>query len=150
MSLALKEAAQAINKLARTESDARRQLCITIAGAMDLVKKEGLVWRDWANQNLRKPDGSKWSMWTLYSYASFGRDPTKLEHLRESVNGNGRRARQALRVMRHEAAAEIVPSKHSRTLEIEKELQWLLSAWKRCSPAARRRFLKVINEEIAA
>lgn len=148
MTPALKEAAKTINRLAKQEEDSRRQLCIAIAAAMDLVKKDSnLSWREWADENLRKPDGSKWSSWTLYSYASFGRDPKKLDRLREGVNQHGKRARQALRIARQ---ATVVPAKRAATIETEKELQWLLSAWRRCSPAARRKFLEIINEEIAA
>lgn len=139
----LKEAAKTINSLIKAENDARRNLCIAIAGAMDLVKKAGLVWRDWADGNLRKPDGSKWSQWTLYSYASFGRNPEKLDHLRDSISKHGREARKALR------AIPIVPV-DNRSIEAEKELQWLLSAWKRCSPSTRRKFLKIIEKEMAA
>jgi len=60
MSLRLREAAKTINALAKQEEDTRRQLCIAIAGAMDLVKKHSnLSWSEWANENLRKADGIK-------------------------------------------------------------------------------------------
>ena len=99
----LKEAAKTINYLAKQEEDARLKLCRAIASAMDLVKKESnLSWREWAEGNLRKADGSKWSMWTLYSYASFGRDPKKLNHVRKSIAENGKNARRAMADMRRQ------------------------------------------------
>ena len=77
MSAPLQKVAARINELAKQEQDTHLRLCRAIASAMDLVKEEGLNWPQWSRQNLRKPDGSKWSMWTLYSYASYGRNPEK-------------------------------------------------------------------------
>ena len=159
MSVKLKEAAKTINALAKQEDDARRQFCIAIAGAMDLVKKESnLSWAEWADKNLRKPDGSKWSSWTLYKYASYGRDPKKLEKCRDTIADLGRRARRSLNpeLPPVAPASRMVDNRSApvhvdQEINIDKEVKWLMSAWKNASPTARKRFLKLIaGEEIAA
>jgi hypothetical protein len=160
MSAKLKEAAKTINALARQEEDARRQFCIAVAGAMDLVKKESnLTWAEWANQNLRKPDGTKWALQTLYKCAMYGRDPKKLSRSRETISDLGRRARRslnpALPVSRQSDARPIASVSNSTRVEqqvdIDKEVNWLLSAWKNAGPVARKRFLELIaGKESAA
>ena len=145
MSLELKQAAKTINELAKQEEDARLALCQAIAAAQELVHKEGLVWRTWAYENLRRADGSRWSQWTLYSYASFGRDPSKLNRVRDKINRHGRNAREALRLVSASPAR-----RQSQEIDIGKEVDFLLSAWRNASPEARRRFLKLIAEKIPA
>lgn len=144
----LREAAKTINALAKQENDARLALCRAVAAAMDLVKKESnLSWREWADQHLRKPDGSKWSTWTLYSYASFGRDPKKLGHLREAVARHGRNARKALRTTRRVFANSPRPSQSS----LDRQVQALMFAWSNASPEARKLFLeKIADDRMAA
>jgi len=154
MSLKLREAAKVINDLAKREEDARRQLCIAIAGAMDLVKKDSnLTWSEWADQNLRKADGTKWSLHTLYKYAMYGRDPKKLTQARETIADLGRRARRSLNptllVSTSSAATVKVERVSSQQIDIDKEFNWLMSAWKNASPAARKRFLEAIAGERA-
>jgi hypothetical protein len=142
----LQEAARTINKLVKCEEDTRRQLCIAIAGAMDLVKRESnLSFAEWASQNLRKPDGTKWGMWTLYTYAKFGRDPKKLDHSRRDIAARGRIARRAVNPIP-------VPrgQRPQQQIDIEKQVAWLMSAWSNASPAARKRFLSLIKQEMAA
>lgn len=149
----LKEAARTINMLAKQENDARLALCRAIAGAMDLVKKESnLPWRKWADANLRKPDGSKWSPWTLYSYASFGRDPKKLGHLREAVARHGRIARRALRITRSAAAAvTAVPTAPRESgNRLDRQVEALMFAWRNSSAEARKRFLELVVDDRAA
>lgn len=144
----LREAAKTINILAKQEHDSRRQLCIAIAGAMDLVKSDSnMSWASWANQNLRKPDGSRWSLSTLYQYASFGRDTGKLTHAREAIKSHGQNARKALRVLRPAALATPGSTARQSTIDIDKELSWLMNAWRNASPTARKRFLEMIAEE---
>jgi hypothetical protein len=139
MATRLQQAAKTINDLAKQEHDARRQLCIAIAGAMDLVKKESnLSWREWADQNLRKPDGSKWSAWTLYTYASYGRNPHKLQHARDHINDHGKRARRALSSHPH-------PRGGPRATNVENEIARLIAAWEAASPAAQQYFLQFIK-----
>ncbi len=140
MATKLQQAATTINKLAKDEHDARRQLCIAIAGAMDLVKKESnLSWREWADENLRKPDGSKWSMHTLYSYASYGRAPEKLTHIRKSIAKHGRKARIALRTTTR------TPYSNQDNSIIDQQVFALLMAWRNASPQARSKFLEAIK-----
>lgn len=164
MTLRLKEAARTINELAKQEEDVRLKLCKAIAAAMDLVKKEGThSWREWAEANLRKADGSKWSMWTLYSYASFGRDPGKLNHLRESVASNGRNARKALSASRAAVQASVVripeavskvsrpamdiPQRRPSGIVLDRQVESLMFAWKNASHEARKIFLEKISSE---
>lgn len=163
MSAKLKEAAKTINALAKQEEDARRQFCIAVAGAMDLVKKESnLTWAEWANQNLRKADGSKWALQTLYKAAMYGRDPKKLSRSRETIADLGRRARRSFNpplpptpmprqtdVKPTTTAAH--PTRAEQQIDIDKEVNWLLSAWKNAGPAARKKFLELIaGKESAA
>jgi hypothetical protein len=162
MSAKLKEAAKTINALARQEEDARLQFCIAIAGAMDLVKKESnLTWAEWANQNLRKPDGTKWALQTLYKCAMYGRNPKKLSRARETISDLGRRARRSLNpalpaspISRQNDARPIAATSHptraEQQVDIDKEVNWLLSAWKNAGPAARKRFLELIAEKESA
>ena len=138
----LQEAARTINGLVKREEDTRRQLCIAIAGAMDLVKRESnLSFAEWASENLRKPDGSKWGMWTLYTYAKYGRDPKKLEHSRRDIAERGRIARRAVRLPVHTG------QRSRQQIDIEKQVSWLMSAWSNASPPARNRFLRLIKKE---
>lgn len=154
----LKEAAKTINALAKREEDARMALCRAIAGAMDLVKKESkLSWREWANQNLRKPDGSKWSMWTLYSYASFGRDPKKLSHSRKSIVNHGRNARKALQSARNDfttAQAKPrtpeIPNPRPSGMILERQVEALMFAWRNAGAEARKIFMERISKDQAA
>jgi hypothetical protein len=146
MATKLQEAARTINELVKREEDTRRQLCIAIAGAMDLVKRESnLSFAEWASQNLRKPDGSKWGMWTLYTYAKYGRKPEKLEQSRRAIAEHGRIARRAVH-------ATPVPAgrRPQQQIDVEKQVSWLMSAWSNASPPARKRFLKLIRQEEAA
>lgn len=145
----LREAAKVINDLAKQEDDARLQFCIAVAGAMDLVKKESnLSWSEWADQNLRKPDGSKWALQTLYKCAMYGRSPEKLSQARETIADLGRRARRSLNptLLAVTPKGEHVSSQH---VDIDKEFNWLMSAWKNAGPAARKRFLELIAGERA-
>ncbi len=145
MATKLQEAAKTINDLVKREEDTRRQLCIAIAGAMDLVKRESnLSFAEWASQNLRKPDGSKWGMWTLYTYAKFGRDPKKLDSSRRDIAERGRIARRAVRSTQPNGA------KPRQQIDIDKQVSWLMNAWTNASPPARRRFLSLIKQEQAA
>lgn len=141
----LKEAARTINALAKREEDARLALCRAIAGAMDLVKKESnLSWREWANQNLRKPDGSKWSSWTLYTYASYGRDPKKLTHSRQTIAHHGKSARKALSAARVSMA---IPAPRPSGIILERQIEALMFAWKSACTEARKKFLERISED---
>ena len=134
----LEQMAKTINDLAKQESDARLALCRAIAKAMDMVRRESnLSWNEWADQNLRKPDGSKWSRWTLYSYASFGRDPKKLQHVRDSIARRGSLARRALNV------AEKTPLASGN--DIERQVAALMFAWKGAGNEARKMFLEKIS-----
>ncbi len=145
MATKLQEAARTINDLVKREEDTRRQLCIAIAGAMDLVKRESnLSFAEWASQNLRKPDGSKWGMWTLYTYAKYGRDPKKLEHSRVDIAERGRIARRAVRPLTHNG------QRPRQQIDIEKQVSWLMNAWTNASPPARKRFLSLIKQEQVA
>ena len=141
----LKEAAKTINYLAKQEEDARLKLCRAIASAMDLVKKESkLSWREWAEGNLRKADGSKWSMWTLYSYASFGRDPKKLNHVRKSIAENGKNARRAMADMRRQNVE--IPAPRPSGIILDRQVEALMFAWSNASPEARKIFLEKIAD----
>ena len=142
----LQEAARTINDLVKREEDTHRQLCIAIAGAMALVKRESnLSFVEWASQNLRKPDGSKWSSWTLYTYAKYGRDPKKLDVARKDIAERGRVARRAVNPRPIATGA-----RPRQQIDIEKQVQWLMNAWANASPPARQRFLKLIRQEQVA
>ena len=147
MTQRLKEAAKTINDLVKREEDVRLALCKAIAGAMDLVKRESnLSWREWADQNLRKPDGSKWSSWTLYTYASYGRDPEKLTSVRKAIAENGRNSRRALNLVTKAAA---LPHKKQSGIVLDRMVESLMFAWKNASPEARKIFLEKITKERA-
>ncbi len=140
----LREAAKTINDLARREEDAHLTLCRAIAAAQELVKKESnLSWPVWADKYLRRPDGSKWSQWTIYKYASYGRNPEKLTHVRESIAQHGQNARKALRQFRSAVATD--PHKASQN-EIDRQLEVLMFAWRGAGAEARKRFLESIAE----
>lgn len=144
----LREAANTINELAKKEEDAQLRLCRAIAAAQELVKKESnLPWREWADKYLRRPDGSKWSSWTLYKYASYGRNPEKLTYVREAIAQHGKSARKALNAAR--SAAVAAPHKASQN-EIDRQLEVLMFAWRNASAEARKRFLESIAEARAA
>jgi hypothetical protein len=107
---------------------------------MDLVHKEGLHWRTWADQNLQRPDGSQWSHHTLYTYASYGRDQTKLAASRNSIARLGREARLALsnsKALDHRVSAN----------DLDRQLAALMFAWNGASLEARRIFLDKINKK---
>lgn len=144
----LREAANNINELAKKEEDAQLRLCRAIAAAQELVKKESnLPWRDWADKYLRRPDGSKWSSWTLYKYASYGRNPEKLTYVREAIAQHGKSARKALNAARTAVATD--PHKSSQN-EIDRQLEVLMFAWRGAGAEARKRFLESIAEARAA
>ncbi len=144
----LREAARTINELVKKEDDTRLALCKAIAAAMDLVRKESnLPWREWADANLRKPDGSKWSSWTLYSYASFGRNPKKLEHVRKAIAQNGQNARKALRVAKQ--AMSIPQQRPPSGMILERQVESLMFAWRNASSEARKVFLEKISKDQA-
>lgn len=144
----LREAAKTINDLAKQEEDTHLKLCKAIAAAQELVKKESnLSWRDWADKYLRRPDGSKWSSWTLYSYASYGRNPDKLANARQATNAHGRSARAALVLTRREVA--VTPHKASQN-EIDRQVEVLMFAWRNAGAEARKRFLEAIEKAEAA
>lgn len=151
MSTPLQKVAARINELAKQESDTRLRLCRAIASAMDLVKQEGLSWRKWAKENLRQADGEPWALGTLYKMAMFGRNPKKLANERRSVREHGQRARNSLRsirVVNDQAAAASTVSTPKHTIDVEKEFRWLMDAWKRSSPQARKMFLDHVMKQM--
>jgi len=144
----LQQVATTINKLAKLEHDSHRQLCIAIAGAMDLVKRQSnLSWKEWADENLRKADGSKWATNTLYTMASQGRDPQRLIHARKNVADYGRRARKALKDRTTAYASRPLKRPYHQN-DLGAQVKGLLAAWDAASWEARREFLKVIKAKI--
>ena len=88
----------------------------------------------WGITYLRKPDGSPWSKWTLYSYASFGADPQKLKNVRGAIRTHGRSARAALRLLRKPNASDA------------DQVNALMTAWEAASESARVQFLRLIRK----
>lgn len=144
----LVEAAKTINLLAKREEDVQLALCRAIAAAQELVRKEtNMSWRDWADKYLRRPDGSKWSQWTLYKYATYGRDPKKLEKVRSDINAHGKNARRALSLVRQGAPAR---NHNSSQNEIDRQLEVLMFAWRGAGAEARKMFIERIAKDVAA
>jgi len=141
----LQQAATTINKLAKLEHDSHRQLCIAIAGAMDLVRKESnLTFKEWADENLRKADGSKWALQYLYTLGSQGRDPRRLTKARKNVVDYRRRTKIAFRSFQSRSHTKESNQQNAFDLQV----QGLLSAWYAASPVARREFLGIIKAKI--
>jgi hypothetical protein len=127
--------AKHINDLGRKYVDTRKEFCLALADARARVAREtNMTFIQWANINLRKPDGSKWSQWTLYSYSSYGRKPNRLDHSRGSIAKLGREARAAANA--HKLRAN----------SIADEVNFLMTAWEKASPEARKQFLGLIKE----
>lgn len=143
----LREAARTINALAKQEGDVHLAVCRAIAGAMDLVRKTGTVpFRDWADANLRKPDGSRWAHSTLYNLASFGRDPAKLEHRRHLVRESDRDIRKTIR----KANAAILQGAQAVSgTVLDRQVESLMFAWRNAGPEARKLFLEKISNTLA-
>lgn len=136
----LLEMARTINELAKQEEDAQLALCRAIANAMDMVREDGrMKWTDWADAYLRKPDGSKWAHGTLYHYASYARDPKKLERNRNTVSRLSREAR-AEQVILTRAKHQAPESQKA----IDHQVRSLMFAWNHASAEARKIFLKKI------
>ncbi len=132
--LSLADLAKRINELAIRASDAGLEFCSAMDEARRRVPAEtGMSFVAWGVEHLRKPDGTPWSKWTLYSYASYGADPDKLNHVRASIAAHGVSARTALRALRRPHAPEA------------DQVNALMTAWEAASEGAREQFLCLIN-----
>jgi hypothetical protein len=131
----LAELAARINDLAKTAFDSRLAFCLAMNEARERVPQEtGMTFVTWGAKYLRKPDGMPWSKWTLYSYASYGADPTRLDHVRRGISAHGKEARSALRLLRNTAQADQVNA--------------MMTAWEASDRKARAQFLHLIGAEI--
>ena len=128
------ELAARINDLAKAAFDSRLAFCLAMNEARERVPTEtGMTFVTWGAKYLRKPDGTPWSKWTLYSYASYGADPTKLDHVRRAISAHGKEARSSLR-LRNIAQADQVNA--------------MMTAWEAADREARAQFLHAICAEI--
>jgi hypothetical protein len=138
--------AKTINKLAVAEHDARIEFCKAVAAAQELVRKESnLSFADWADANLRQPDGSKWSLSSLYKAAMFGRAPEKLAAHRARIAEHGNVARRALGLGRGRPGKSM-PS----AATVADEVARLMFVWRGVSAEAKRQFLAQITKRAAS
>ncbi len=133
----LDDLATRINGIAQSVNDLRLEFCVAVREAQKRVAAETtLSFGEWAMAHLRKPDGTQWSLWTLYKYATYGQDPRKLTDSRRRVSRLGREARQIAALRR----APLNNTPH--------EVNALMAVWERASPEARAQFLSLINAQI--
>jgi hypothetical protein len=136
----LQRLAERINDLAGRMEDVRLEFCRALAEAFELVKKESnLSWAQWASENLRKPDGSKWSAWTLYKYVNYGRHPQRLDYSRADIARRGR----IDRAIRH----DVTHSAPVAEKAVAAQYWALMQAWNNASAAAKRMFLDEIERQ---
>jgi hypothetical protein len=134
VSCSLSELADKINHLAIDVADARLEFCRAMDEARRRVPLEtNMTFVEWGRAYLRKPDGTPWSKWTLYSYASYGNDPGKLDHVRGKIRTHGRSARMALRLLR-------MPNSSTAN-----QVNALMVAWEAASSEARKQFIHLVG-----
>lgn len=135
----LQKLAQTINDLAKKEADTRKSLCMAIAAAQDMVKRESnMTFRQWADRYLRQADGSKWALGTLYKMAMFGRNPDKLEDARKEIAERGRSDRRAFQA-RYQPAAPAMPKPNV-------QFRRLLDAWTNADVEIQIRFMRWLEK----